>query len=146
MSTDQTHPDGIAPPPAEVADPGAFIRPAEAEALTAITGPSPTEALILDVATDRDGLYGTEIVVYLGFRGLGRRRMSLRQTPRRLEIARKWRDVLATAPAVGPYRITSSTFADRATGEVRTAWNFTPCEMVEGATLADYTAEVPEAA
>jgi hypothetical protein len=145
MTTDQPNPDGIAPPPAEIPDPGAFIRPAEAEALTAITSPSPTEALILDVATDRDGLYGTEMVVYLGIRGIGRRRMSLRQTPRRLEMAQKWRAVLATAPAVGPYRITSSTFMDRASGEVRTAWNLTPCEMVDGTTLADYTAEVPEA-
>ncbi len=146
MSTDQTNPDGIAPPPADVPDAGRFIRPAEAAALTAITAASPTEALVLNVETDKPGRYGEEMIVHLGLRGIGRRRMSLQQTATRLDLARKWKALLATDPAVGPYRITPYTFADRTTGEVRTAYRFSHCERVEGATLADYTAEVPEEA
>lgn len=136
----------IAPPPADAPDLGAFIRPAEAVALTDPTGTHPTEALVLGVELDRAGTFGPEIVVHLGFRNIGRRRMSLSQTPKRTDLARRWQEVLRSAPAVGPYRITGTTFTDRDTGEVRTAWGFAACDAVTGATVADYTTDPLEEA
>lgn len=133
--------EGIAPPIAERPDPGPFVKPAEAVALTDPTGETPTEDLVLDVQTDRPGIFGPEMVVHLAFRRIGRRRMSLTQTPKRLDMARRWREALRSAPAVGPYRITATTFTDKATGEVRSAWGFAGCDPISEATLADYTTE-----